>query len=304
MALQGFAEGAMDTNTPGFWREMERRFRQLEESQPQDRESLLADWISTQWNETGDQWFVHGAIDKRVQQRFVWGAERAALALGHPGGHRSLLFWLDLLKQHSPNFQSGYSGTTHVNGKREDHEGGAVLRVCEASADVCLKLENDTISGAGTSRWKANRNSLPSFDDPKGEIQIVRSNIRRVGRESADFDQTVGKWMHEAHARLVRKRFEPNKGRATPNLPAKDFERILHRTDGAAKRGSPRFPIGKVLSGAVWKTIAEHNQKRGSSGKTISSWTAAAANPQFKRVVRYRFNRAEIFYRRFVLKQS
>ena len=128
---------------------------------------------------------------------------------------------------------------------------------------------------------------------------------RRVSDESADFDATVGKWMHEAHSRLERQGVKSSRGRKTPDLPPAQYRKIVERTDEAKRNGKPRFPLKDVLSKKIWREIAENNRKAGVAKGKLSRWSDVAFLPQFKRDVRHRYNRAEIHYRKhFVPQQS
>ena len=122
------------------WREIEARFRELQTS----GDRLCANWTSTARNEAGEHWYLSGSKDKRLHKLFRWTAELAALKLGHSDGPSAFFFWLDLLRRDSPNFEMAGSGATRqAGGPEEHHEFGTIRRVCEASADYCLKLEND-----------------------------------------------------------------------------------------------------------------------------------------------------------------
>lgn len=139
---------------------------------------------------------------------------------------------------------------------------------------------------------------------PVGKIGLPRGPNRRVSEASADFDATVGRWMHEAHSRLERKGVKASRGRRTPNLPPAQYRKIVGRTDGAKRNGKPRFPLKVVLSKKVWREIAEHNRKAGVATKKLSRWSDVAFLPQFKRNVRHRYNRAEIYYRKHFIPQQ
>jgi hypothetical protein len=133
------------TADPGFWHDLETRFREL---QPDALHDLQAEWISTAWNDAGEQWFISGGGNERTRKLFSWLAEKAAIRLGEPGGSAAVFHWLDLLKRDSPNFRRAFHGTSWDRGKATEHEGGRIERLCEASADYCLKLENEEMSRA------------------------------------------------------------------------------------------------------------------------------------------------------------
>ena len=127
---------------------------------------------------------------------------------------------------------------------------------------------------------------------------------RRVSAASHDFDKTVGKWMYEAHSRLKQEATKAGRGRKTPNLPTWRYKAIVERTDRARIKGKPRFPLKDVLSGKGWKLIADYNTRAGGAKKKLSQWSDVAFHREFKRAVRYRYNRAEIYYRTRVVSQQ
>ncbi len=127
----------------GIWRDIEGRFRALRKEYG---DGLVANWISTFWNDRGEQWYLSGSTNDREREVFAWLVERATVELGHPGGNTALTYWLDLLKTESPNFRSGTT-LTHVNkdGIISESQAGTIYRLIEASADYCLKLETKDI---------------------------------------------------------------------------------------------------------------------------------------------------------------
>ena len=134
-----------------FWEKIATRFCALE---PQKRvvgpaeldDPLQAHWISTSWNEAGDQWYISGGADKAVHKKFEWLAERAAAELGHAGGASAVAYWLELLRRDSPSYQEQGAGkTTKSDGSVEECRIGIIQRLCEAAADYCLRCETDRI---------------------------------------------------------------------------------------------------------------------------------------------------------------
>jgi hypothetical protein len=139
---------------------------------------------------------------------------------------------------------------------------------------------------------------VPGYPRPFSmRVKQQSSPKRRVSDAAKNFDKKVGRLMHEAHAKLRDSGTKPTRGRQTPNLPAKQFRLIVRRVDAAKKAGNQRFPIQKVLSKRVWERISQYNQKLGKSTGRLATWEAVAFRAEFKRQVRYRFNRAEIYYR-------
>ncbi|HEV3277204.1 MAG TPA: hypothetical protein VG860_10350 [Terriglobia bacterium] len=130
---QGVAEGA--TGEPDFWDDLEKRFRTLHS---QGGWNLRADWISTRWNPDGDKWCL-GGNTRQERKQFQWLAERAAVRLQHTDVPTALFFWLDLLKDESPNFRVGIT-YDYVEGGTVIHAtGGRIEKLCEASADYCVR---------------------------------------------------------------------------------------------------------------------------------------------------------------------
>jgi hypothetical protein len=127
-----------------FWRDIEARFRAIQSKKvrvhgvPWHDDSLYAVWLASGWSDTGDQWRLDGA-DHNVKVNFELLAERASVELGHPSGRSAVVFWLDLLKRDSPNYNRTGSGTSDNGITRDEY--GKIDRVCEASAEYCLRLE-------------------------------------------------------------------------------------------------------------------------------------------------------------------
>ena len=94
---------------PQAWRDLAERFTQLYAG---GADKLCAEWISSSWNEQGDQWLILGVEDPALRGRFESTAERAAVLLGHESS--GLFFWLNLLKDGSPNYISGGLSRTWV----------------------------------------------------------------------------------------------------------------------------------------------------------------------------------------------
>jgi hypothetical protein len=126
---------------PGFWSDLERRFRDLGK---EFGDHFTASWISSVWGEEGHQWSFSG-LQGRERQVFEVLAERGAVGLGHPAGIDALFFWLDWLKKEGANYHAAYQG--------RDNEGkawqaGIIRKPCEASADQCFKQETRLVAPA------------------------------------------------------------------------------------------------------------------------------------------------------------
>ena len=176
------------------WREIEARFRELQTS----GSSLCAHWTSTAWNDAGEQWYLSGSRDKRLHTHFNWTAESAALRLGHSGGPSAVFFWLDLLRRDSPNFRQDVKGATHLpDGAETRSEGGTIHRVCEASADYCLKLENESTIKSLASGWEK---SIHAYPKRTREV-IVENRESDPGNDLSD-DEAATFHLEQATARL------------------------------------------------------------------------------------------------------
>jgi hypothetical protein len=186
---------------PEFWHALESRFRAL---QPKDsRRDLIADWISTSWND-GTQWFIHGASDEKVTENFEMLAERAALRLGHKGGHDAVMYWLEILKGDTSAFRIIGSGTTHEKDSRgvlrkRNSDSGVIERLCEASADYCLRLENQEMAA----RAYMDRQSLPSSENVIAGPDIaspIRSEMPALIYRSAVKRAILAQLVQQPHA--------------------------------------------------------------------------------------------------------
>lgn len=119
-----------------FWRKAEIRFRRLQPRPPQPGEvqrdshnGLCAHWNPNGWSDSGDPWYLSNG-DHGIAKLFTIAAESAAIELGHAGGPTALFFWLDLLRQDSPFYKPFGLG-------------GYIYRVCDASAEHCLRCETN-----------------------------------------------------------------------------------------------------------------------------------------------------------------
>jgi hypothetical protein len=151
---RGVTEGAMaDTD---FWRRAETQFRRLQPRPPQPGEAahdshngLYAHWNPNGWT-NGDPWYLSNG-ENAIKKLFSWAAESAAVELGHLGGASALFFWLDLLRRDSPFY-------------KQWSDGGYIYRLCDASAEYCLKCETNAKAAARQAAL-GSRNEL-SEDQP------------------------------------------------------------------------------------------------------------------------------------------
>jgi hypothetical protein len=174
-----------------FWRDLERRFRNL---QAACRNSMKAKFMESTSGSAGDHWRLDGASEAAMRT-FAWLAERGAVELGYDGSGPN--HWLNLLKQDS----SYYRETTLEHWDR-DHDGiksaaGVISCVCGASAEYCIKCEGLMISASrrkrqartlgelatGARESRSSKADVPSGNKkpgPKTDIESARTVARIV----------------------------------------------------------------------------------------------------------------------------
>jgi len=132
---------------PKFWRRAAAKFRRLQPRPPQRGEvhhashnRLCAWWMPDGWSDGKLYHFFNDGDDseanKNVQRLFMIAAESAEVELGHEGGDAAVFAWLDRLRL------DGLYTAPAANGSLIIH------RVCDASAEHCLKCETDVKTGA------------------------------------------------------------------------------------------------------------------------------------------------------------
>ena len=106
---------------------------------------MVASWRSNGgWTAAGEPWNLSGGT-QALRTKFEWLAERAAIRLGHTGGRLAMYFWFDRLRAESANYR--------ITGEQSSRDGevvarsvvGGVDRVCDASADYCIKCASQQI---------------------------------------------------------------------------------------------------------------------------------------------------------------
>jgi hypothetical protein len=129
-------------------------------------------WSPDGWS-NGDPWYLTNA-DHAIRKNFMWAAESASVELGHPAGQSSLFYWLDLLRRDSPYY-------------KPFGPGGKIERVCDASADYCLKLETDA-KAAGRLReaTKLQLLTLPPQPAVSGSTDDQAESWRRLKQNFTD----------------------------------------------------------------------------------------------------------------------
>lgn len=123
-----------------YWRDMEARFRAL----PDPFVFLRADWHYIVGSGGPGEWRLCGGATASVHMRFEALAKQAGFHAKNPVSCDPLVCWLDLLRLESPNFDLHPYGAMALDadGQVVAHlSSGSIFRLCEASADLCAKLE-------------------------------------------------------------------------------------------------------------------------------------------------------------------
>lgn len=134
----GIAKGAMADSQ--YWRDMEARFRAL----PDPFVFLRADWHYIVGSGGPGEWRLCGGATASVHMRFEALAKQAGFHTKNPVSCDPLVCWLDLLRLESPNFDLHPYGAMELDadGQVVAHlSSGSIFSLCEASADLCAKLE-------------------------------------------------------------------------------------------------------------------------------------------------------------------
>lgn len=75
---------------PKAWRELASQFRKIEIGWPK----LRANWTSSQWDASGEQWYLSGVKDPRIHQNFKWARNTALFSIeGVPVLARGFIGW-------------------------------------------------------------------------------------------------------------------------------------------------------------------------------------------------------------------
>jgi hypothetical protein len=250
-----------------FWRDIEARFRAIQSRKvpihgvPWHDDSLYAVWLASGWSDTGDQWRLDGA-NHTVKVNFRWLAERAAVELGHPGGRSGVVFWLDLLKRDSPNYKCAGSGSSDNGISRGEH--GKIDRVCEASADYCLRLETqDRISGA----------RVPSVITNNGRT-LTEAQQGRIADGERELNDNLA--AHE----MMREVLEPGEWRQAGHSPQ---GRTMAGEIPKLQRDIEECVIGifRVLAEASWflGSVELYRDQLQKDSYDLVKWAFAKVNP-------------------------
>lgn len=255
---------------PGVWRDIEGRFRALRK---EHGDGLMANWISTSWNEHGEQWYLSGSTNDRERELFTWLAERATVELGHPGGNTALASWLDLLKTESPNFKTG-TILTHRNsdGTTTEAQGGTIHRLIEASADYCLRLETKGILKARSPRQGPEEK--PTVQNQK-RPDLTEDQHQRIDAAERELAQMLA-----AHEQM-RKVVDP--GEWQPIGP----HRVGHTLAGELRKlerdlQKAAIDVLGVLAEASWHvgSVEVFRSRVETHTRQILEWVLAKVNPK------------------------
>jgi hypothetical protein len=140
----GKAESGLPANKgdadADFWRDLGDSFRALD-----PLGILWFDWDCPTGDKSQGNWRLAGTPDIRPKNQFMDLATLAGSAIAENKDSDPLKAWLDALREHSPNFESGPHD--YYLDDKPDGTGaqkilcGLLHRVCEASADYCRRLE-------------------------------------------------------------------------------------------------------------------------------------------------------------------
>ena len=130
-----------------FWLRTEKKFRKLQTPPPQPGEvqherhnGLCAWWMPDGWPDDGKGYHLFDdghdvEANSNIERLFKNFAESAEVELGHAGGEPAVFAWLDRIRL------EGLYVSPFL-------EGQIINRVCDASAEYCLKCETDAKAGA------------------------------------------------------------------------------------------------------------------------------------------------------------
>ena len=171
--------------TSKFWRRAAKRFRRLQTVPPQPGEvqrashnGLCAWWRPGGWDDGNPYHFFDDGDDleanRNFERLFKIVAESAAVELGYPGGGEAAVFaWLDHLRR------AGIYVTSSTEGSWIIH------RVCDASAEYCLKCETDVRTGVKAPE-RALEESAVSPSLAASSLSLPGDNINSVSSANTE----------------------------------------------------------------------------------------------------------------------
>ena len=173
--------------TSKFWRRAAKRFRRLQAVPPQPGEvhrarhnGLCAWWRPGGWDDGKPYHFFDDGDDieanRNIERLFKIVAESAAVELGHPGSGEAAVFtWLDHLRR------AGIYVTSSTEGSWIIH------RVCDASAEYCLKCETDVRTGVKAPERALEESAVsPSLAESQISLSLPGDKINSVSSANAE----------------------------------------------------------------------------------------------------------------------
>jgi len=191
---QGIAQGT--TRRSDVWRSFHLKFKALADAERTEVPDNAGDrWLRAyvSYQERASEfgyWQFSRALNETFRARFEVEATRAGVALGVPAGTKPLDFWLhhlflDLLESKSKLLSAAAEG-----------EGGIIVRVCEASAMYCARLEKralESVNDWGPEQVLVAKESLSPSPRRRG-----LKKPGRVPRLASDFVDLAGRRWLEA----------------------------------------------------------------------------------------------------------
>lgn len=253
-----------------FWRKTAARFQRLQpappspgEPQRQSHNGICAWWKPDGWDDGKIYHFFNDGDDieanKNIERLFRIAAESAAVELGHPGGEAGVFAWLDLLRLHGIYVSPG-PGTRILH------------RICDASAEYCVKCETDAKTAARKGRETAASN--PDSKPDSLSWQQIRDTFLKG---SDEYPFLTACWGHRQNAWTFRE-FIPD-----PSLSS--VSGVLVARPSIANPGAVELfkatarsavlllgePVDALPPWQVWLDTMRVRQ-RGFRLKTVSSW--------------------------------
>lgn len=166
-----------------------------------------------------------GNASNQIRILFRFAAQRAAVQLGHPNDESAVYFWLDLLKQHGVFYKRAAGG-------------GEIYRVCDASAEYCVKCETDAIAARREGKGEGARGGV-------GAVQSA-SQVRRPSRFEIE--------------KFANERFTAARGERIDGLERAAPGGAPKKADGTRKSASPERVAERARARQVF--LAPFRKKR------------------------------------------
>jgi hypothetical protein len=237
-ATEGTAEGAMTDGN--YWQDLEARFRALSQSAL----GLRADWHYV--SGARGNWQIAGSAPES-RLRFENLARRAGTAISEPAQVDSLQAWLDLVRKRGINFKlddnTPWSEQNADGTEGPSHVSGTISNVCEASANLCLMLENDALAAGG---GKAGRSSRPP--------EAGDSDLSKPAAQEDQSSGEAGRDVPELHPKHELRRTEIGSDMASSVLASPQVERSAKKRGRRADPGRRNAIRTAILKhGEAWR---------------------------------------------------